>query len=249
MNFKTIHVLVINLKRCPDRRKLMKKQLENINFPVRFIDAIDGKLLEESAKKNIIDEKRILKNYKRTLTDGEIGCALSHRLAYKIMVEENISKAVILEDDVILNDNFSKCLSELSKLNKKNYIIKLDKSVGDCKTIALFGKKSIGAFRLCKSYTGVVDARGYYIDLIAAKKILSKEQIYCFADDWSNLAKKSILRLCYPQSVGDSGIASTLSEDRAAMYVEKKSRSSINHFIIKLIDRIKRIIFFLWPLN
>ncbi len=59
------------------------------------------------------------------MTDGEIACTLSHQLIYQDMIDKNIEWAVILEDDVIVNEKFKKFLqyfnlSEKDKLKHNN---------------------------------------------------------------------------------------------------------------------------------
>ena len=55
----------------------------------------------------------------RNVTWGEVGCGLSHYSVIEKCVQENVEIAVILEDDVIIPDNFSEHInSVLNDLNK-----------------------------------------------------------------------------------------------------------------------------------
>ena len=66
----------------------------------------------------------------RNLLLGEIGCALSHLSIYKRVIENDLSGALIFEDDVIINTYtlLEKINNATIILNKKNeaYILHLD---------------------------------------------------------------------------------------------------------------------------
>ena len=116
-----LHVFVINLERCVEKKKRMKKRLQNINHT--FINAIDGKKLNDRKLKKM--DGNVLKEWRdpysgRNITWGEIGCALSHYNIYKRCVDENIDIAIIFEDDVLIPDNFNlkinKIITDLNKI-------------------------------------------------------------------------------------------------------------------------------------
>jgi glycosyl transferase family 25 len=107
-NRNDIKIYFINLNQNKDRLKYIKEQCnkENINI-IRF-PAYYGKDLNEYELIN----QGILSR-KHNLRKGQLGCAISH---YKLM--ENIKKnnediALILEDDIIIPDNFKKKLNDV----------------------------------------------------------------------------------------------------------------------------------------
>jgi GR25 family glycosyltransferase involved in LPS biosynthesis len=112
-------VFVINLDRCVEKKKRMKKRLHNINHT--FINAIDGKKLNDRKLKKM--NGNVLKEWRdphsgRNITWGEIGCTLSHYNIYKRCVDNNIENAVILEDDVDIPNGFSKLINKyIDELN------------------------------------------------------------------------------------------------------------------------------------
>lgn len=75
--------------------------------PIKRFPAINGRKLnkEQLIKKGIISKKNILKM-------GQIGCALSHINVLRLIKEQSEPYGLILEDDVIIPDNFS-----IEKLN------------------------------------------------------------------------------------------------------------------------------------
>ncbi len=116
-------IYYINLDRRPDRDENIKKEINKINYngPVERISAVDGnqldilnlseKLITQEGKNDALNKNAGLYYI---MTPGAIGCALSHRnLATKIIEEMSDNNYVlILEDDVVLEDDF------MNKLNK-----------------------------------------------------------------------------------------------------------------------------------
>ena len=102
-------IFIINLKRADAKRERMKGLLEEIGCDYEFFEAIDGSHVDTSKFKA---SSYWMDPYHHThMTEGEIGCALSHFMVWKKIVESNIDRAIILEDDVeFLDDNFmEKC--------------------------------------------------------------------------------------------------------------------------------------------
>jgi glycosyl transferase family 25 len=102
----TIPIFVINLKKDVDKRKHMEDLCKQHNLECQFVDAVYGKDLDNDAIVKIYNPDEALSFYKRELTRGEIGCALSHLNIYKIMIENQIKQAIIFEDDIHINNGF-----------------------------------------------------------------------------------------------------------------------------------------------
>lgn len=104
-----IKITFINLDRRPDRFKSMVNNFKknNINNYVRF-KAIDGK--------NLIIDKNIEEMFKDNTFGwrrGVIGAALSHYTLWKELVNSKFDYYLIMEDDIILNDNFDVYLKDI----------------------------------------------------------------------------------------------------------------------------------------
>lgn len=98
--------LVINLDKSVDRLTQVSNQLAKLNIPFERIRAINGKELNESIKKSIIypiDHFETKVRFTRALTDGEIGCFLSHRKCWERLLESNEDWALVMEDDITIS--------------------------------------------------------------------------------------------------------------------------------------------------
>lgn len=162
-------IFLINLKKDEAKKEKMQKELEKYNLDYELIEAIDGKTLSE-------DELKILvKDYENNfLTRGEIGCALSHQLAYKRMQEENLHHALILEDDVEFDEKISLLLSDMDEFlaKKKRFLCLAYKSK---KVFDFVRYKTKSGLKIRESYEAS-RLHGYFITLKAAESILKINQ-------------------------------------------------------------------------
>lgn len=162
-----MQIFIINLKESTDRRQYMIEEMKKLNIQYEFFDAINGKNIKNIDK--IYDKETAIKVYGRELKLGEIGCAMSHLLIYKKMLEENIEQALIFEDDIIIANDFNKVFSQILKL-ENNGIILLGQSDSKLKTKIYF--QSISQHhKLKKIFNSGYGAYGYLICKKAAEKI------------------------------------------------------------------------------
>lgn len=109
---------LINLDRSKDRLERMERGFANSGVDkYERISAIDARHLKET--------DYILKNrYKRNLVPGEIGCYLSHIKTLKAFLESSFEFAIIIEDDVKLENNYKnsaeKAIRTYTALPKKH---------------------------------------------------------------------------------------------------------------------------------
>lgn len=111
-------VYMINLLRRPEKRDRMHKIFKELGISARTIDAIDGSTLSLTALKMM--QMEIMPEYvdpyhNRPMNMGEVGCFLSHYIAWNKVVENNFTNIIVLEDDVRFEPFFNQ---------KVNYILK-----------------------------------------------------------------------------------------------------------------------------
>jgi len=90
----------------------MTARLQKVGITPEFFPAVDGYQLD-IANLPAYDRERRLRYFAKDLKAGEIGCLLSHRAIYEKMLKEGIESAVVLEDDVFLEDDFKTVLTDI----------------------------------------------------------------------------------------------------------------------------------------
>ena len=112
-----IQTFIINMKKHTERKKYVEDALKKtIIQNYSFIEAVDGEIDLDKY------DFKIMPNWydntkDRTITVGEIGCALSHYKIWEKMVNEKIEKALILEDDVVFLENFNEEYTNIQNIS------------------------------------------------------------------------------------------------------------------------------------
>lgn len=97
-----IDTFYINLDCRVDRRENIESQLSAFNIKAQRVSAsVGGELTQE--QKLFVNFEDFYCLMKRAISNGEIGCALSHRRVWQQIVDKNIDYALVLEDDVIID--------------------------------------------------------------------------------------------------------------------------------------------------
>lgn len=167
----------------------MTQQLKTLGIEFEFLDAFWGADYYDDEK--YFARTPSQKYEKRLMTPGEIGCALSHLAIYKKMIDENISYALIFEDDAVISPDILKVLPELEKHIKPNQLITLTKCDLTYKKnrIHLYGDYYLSIPYMVK-YGSMAQTPGYIITKEAAEKILSINfPVYIPADSWGRYRK------------------------------------------------------------
>lgn len=96
-------VFVINMLKDTEKKNVIKCNLDKIGISkVEFFEAVEGRRLTEEQLNSLADMEAFQSRYGRFATLPALGCALSHIGVYeKIIKDESIKVALILEDDAI----------------------------------------------------------------------------------------------------------------------------------------------------
>lgn len=103
------NVLLINMKKNPERLEFMTNQLNSLEIPFFVQEGVDGKTHDFSY---IYDDTLAKKINGSSLSNVERGCAVSHKYALEKSLLEDCEYTLILEDDVELPTNFKKIIDE-----------------------------------------------------------------------------------------------------------------------------------------
>ena len=167
---------IINLEKSVVRRQYMQELLQGYEFlDIEFLKAIDGRLLTQEERESRFNYARCKALYGRTLNAGEVGCALSHRAAYKAIAEGGAPYALVFEDDISIQRD----LSGLD-LEAIDSLLNVDKP----RVLMLSGDYSFYKKKPIVRLYSAVGAYAYILNKAAARRILAIEPPCSVADDW-----------------------------------------------------------------
>lgn len=169
---------LVNLDKNQERLKFMDGQLQRLGIAYERCPAIYGASLTAEQKRSAYRSFRARLVRGTPLSDGEIGCALSHCTIYRRMVTENIVAALVLEDDIVISDEFPAVLAEaIAGLNKDKGQVIIFSGYG----VPHDNRPKHGIVRTNMAHC--TDA--YLITLPAAKRILAANTpVITVADAW-----------------------------------------------------------------
>lgn len=109
----TTPVYYINLKNRIDRYQHITKMTADIGFTnvarIEAVDTLGDKIsqfqdyIAPDAYNDLVENNKLgMRQTHQDLTNGSIGCYLSHLMVYQEMIDNNIENALIFEDDLIM---------------------------------------------------------------------------------------------------------------------------------------------------
>ena len=103
---------VINLDRAPERLDRISRQLQRLDLPFKRLSAVDARLLT-TEQRGALDEAAYRRKHGMTPVLGELGCYLSHVAVMQQFLASDAGFALVLEDDVLLQDSLPAVLQGL----------------------------------------------------------------------------------------------------------------------------------------
>jgi glycosyl transferase family 25 len=208
---REVEILLINMPSAEQRRRLMQAQLDLPGMPpYRIVDGVDGRRLDAARIAETYDEAVALRLTGERLTRPEIGCAASHRAAYRHIVDNDAAVAVVLEDDALLGSQFLKVLERLVKMADpgKPEVYLLTHVV----RYSTWGKRPVDKTHcLCRPYEAY-GAHGYLITRMGAQAMLAAfDRIQTASDDWQRFMRAGIVEVTalVPYVVGTSPLSNS----------------------------------------
>jgi glycosyl transferase family 25 len=98
-----ILIYVINLDRCSERWQRMRAQAVSYGLNLVRVAAVDGQTVAEHERVGFHPRSFYNHNGRKVLA-GEYGCYRSHLMALEAFIASGDASAIIMEDDVDLND-------------------------------------------------------------------------------------------------------------------------------------------------
>jgi GR25 family glycosyltransferase involved in LPS biosynthesis len=123
------------------------------------------------------------------LTRGEIEITLQHIAAYRKIIAENLSQAIIFEDDVILKDNFRVNIARCAKLLPQDYDVFYfgqgcfqEQKFDEAEVREKYTDAPFTVFKKENRQSRFTDS--YLISRKGAETLLARMIPFCFPIDW-----------------------------------------------------------------
>lgn len=238
-----IQVLIISLPEATERRDKLLKRLRALCIDhVEVIDAVRGAALGKSERQAVYDDKSMRHYAGRSMTAGELGCALSHLSCYETFLASDSNWALILEDDAELPDDLTILLDELIEQASPCGLDAF--SLGPVRKFVFGRSRPVLGYRIVDPIR-MWNAHAYLVNRSAAKAMLTHNTPVRFmADDWATYRELSGLRLAaldpFPCAQAATFMMSGLEQDRQFARKTRLPWGSllIGHLILRLRRRI-----------
>lgn len=166
---------VINLDKSVDRLEGSQSTLDALDIEFERVSAIYGGDLTQSEIDHVYSSSSSRAYYK-DLNVGEVGCYLSHRLCWKLIVERELDYAFILEDDFIYQgDVFKSIIDVVDNMDTDWHYIKL---AGQPKPADIIDSQHAGAFSLCRFRKVPARTCAQVVSLEGAKRLLAASETF-----------------------------------------------------------------------
>lgn len=216
-----VRAFVINLRRSVERRRHMEMQVAGLDH--EFVEAVDGRELDLSDPV-----------YRRGMWPGEAGAGESHLKVYRRVLEDGLSHALVLEDDVILPSDLNLLLDGLIRISGREAALlyyRTNPHFNSCPLVADGAVSLPGDRRLLRpqDVRPLADAGAYVITGEACRTMLDLRLPVRYGADWWGMfvregglervrcvAPRPIdLKVDFPTTLGFTGRLSRLVPVRA----------------------------------
>jgi glycosyl transferase family 25 len=162
-----VRVFVINLARSVERRAHVARVLSEAEIPFAFFPGVDG-TQERQRVAPFYDERRCARWLGRGLTDGELGCFLSHVLLWQhaVAIDEPL---VVMEDDINLLPGAAMALKLALASVATHGIVRLSRSRRRSGRVV---ERLPGGYSLVRFAYRLTGGQGYAVSPQAAQTLL-----------------------------------------------------------------------------
>lgn len=214
---------VVNLKRAADRRQLMSEQLDKYGVDYEIFEATDGRALSaEDEQKLALSDHVIL-----TMAGGrqcmvedkmcppEVGCALSHLRLYQHILDQGVERAVILEDDVVLNDDSLLALNNLDVIDEPWDVVHFSEDLG-IKNLPEFLRRKYYIDRARGLYFARLGMHNETLDAIFnRRRLVLRTAFYVVTPQ----ACQTLLKLGYPVRINADYLLGSIAYNHLKMFL------------------------------
>jgi glycosyl transferase family 25 len=161
-------IYVISLKASTSRRRAMTARMAALGLDFSFIDGVIGKDVPAAQRAALLSDRR-RHHLGAPLSDGALGCLMSHRRAWEVIRDTKADAAIILEDDADLAPEVLDVLPRIATLKGRFDLINLHHTSG---------RPLVDAARISPTHAlsitryVSIGAIGYVVSRTAAERLL-----------------------------------------------------------------------------
>lgn len=163
-------IFVINLDRSSARMEHMAALLTEHKQEMARVSAVDGRGLSEEERLSWIAAGEVSGKKPYPMVAGEVGCFLSHRKCWELVLRGDDSHAVVFEDDIVIGE-CHELLSSADWIPGDADVVKLETT----RKRTVVGKEpsaSVGARAVRRLYDNHNGTAGYVVSREGARKLL-----------------------------------------------------------------------------
>lgn len=165
-----IEIVVLSLVRSTERRLAAARQLETAGLPWSFVAAVDAATFPPFPPE--FDQQQHIRYYGCPIPIGQIGCFLSHRLAWEKCVQTG-RLTLVFEDDFQLLQELSDIIALAQQHAKDFDILRLQGMETDCPNTVV---QACENSQLVRHHRDPLGATAYFVKPSAAKILLEKSR-------------------------------------------------------------------------
>lgn len=197
---------------------------------IERLSAVDGRKMSEGELQKMRQDKRAFWDWTtHDLRPGEMGCFLSHRKFWQKVVQEKLPRAFVIEDDILLSEDFFQMMSSEDWIPSDADYVKLDLSPANkSHEYPVSEPKGLVCGREIRRMAGRIYGTGcYVISLNAARECLARSEklglpvdLFMF-DSRFDFAPEKVIYTVLPgvavDEGGDSTIGGTRNKDQLSV--------------------------------
>lgn len=248
-------IFVVSLSRVRERTKYIKAHLDSLKVDYELVDAVDYINLTQADFDVLSDQDAVSRN--PYLSKGVIACSLSHVKVFKLIVERNIDKCLVIEDDAALPRNIKKLLAVVEHEIQPDEIIALSyfnhHQWSDTTSLSKFQRKRVDESSEMVypiDLHDIASSMAYVITKEVARKMIDVVMpVSVQTDYWGVYFDKkafSSFRCLYPVQVRAAAIRSSIEYDasktlasRFAAWVRKYDVPLLINYLERRTEKIQ----------
>jgi glycosyl transferase, family 25 len=163
-----MEIYVINLDERADRWTSVSGQLEGMGLNPTRISAIKGANVNAE-----ILQRYGMRKGRQKITPNEMGCSLSHRLAWQKLAEGSDEWALVLEDDIEISNHLPRFLDQWPARGPRFDIVRIETRFEEVWMAK--SRLRVAEVDICPAYSNMWGAAAYLVRRRAARKMLARK--------------------------------------------------------------------------